>query len=49
MPKMNKIDPISIRDNHKKTQKVFNFSIFSSEIFRIGVELPQDLNNRPDY
>ena len=44
---MNKIADIWVHDNRKidftKKPKAFSFLIFLSEIFRIGVELPQDL------
>ena len=51
MPKTSKNEQncpyISVRDNRKidftKKSKAFLFSIFSSEIFRKGVELPKDL------
>ena len=51
---MNKIAHISVRDNRKiyftkKPKAFFYFSLFSSQIFRLGLELPQDLIYRPGF
>ena len=50
MPK-NKIDHISVRDNRKIdfTKKHIHFSIFTSEIFRVGVYCHRTLFIGPDF